>query len=193
MAAKSADGPEGVQDRLRDGVIRPLTGALARLPGASAARIPNRLRDGTMPCDGAWPGGRIEIFARWLDAGAPTSDARPDPRSPMIVEYVRYQVPVDRRAEFEAGYASARAGLDASAYCLGYELSRCVEDPGWYVLRIRWTSAEDHLTRFRGSPEFLGFFHAVSPFVSLIEEMRHYEPTAVVSDAPHEHAPGHER
>jgi hypothetical protein len=28
-----------------------------------------RLRDGTMPCDGAWPDARIARFPRWVDAG----------------------------------------------------------------------------------------------------------------------------
>jgi truncated hemoglobin YjbI len=30
-----------------------------------------RLRDGTMPCDGAWPPERIEVFERWIAAGTP--------------------------------------------------------------------------------------------------------------------------
>jgi hypothetical protein len=27
-----------------------------------------RLRAGTMPCDGAWPGEHIDVFERWLAA-----------------------------------------------------------------------------------------------------------------------------
>jgi hypothetical protein len=30
-----------------------------------------RLRDGTMPCDGAWPSESIELFQRWMAAGTP--------------------------------------------------------------------------------------------------------------------------
>jgi hypothetical protein len=33
--------------------------------------ILERLRDGTMPCDGAWPSDQIEVFERWLTAGTP--------------------------------------------------------------------------------------------------------------------------
>jgi hypothetical protein len=33
--------------------------------------ILERLRDGTMPCDGAWPEEQIELFQSWVDAGAP--------------------------------------------------------------------------------------------------------------------------
>jgi hypothetical protein len=30
-----------------------------------------RLRNGTMPCDGAWPADQVETFRRWVDAGTP--------------------------------------------------------------------------------------------------------------------------
>jgi probable F420-dependent oxidoreductase len=30
-----------------------------------------RLRDGTMPCDGSWPGAQIDRFQRWVDNGKP--------------------------------------------------------------------------------------------------------------------------
>jgi len=100
----------------------------------------------------------------------------------MIVEYIRYTIPADRRAEFEGAYAQARPSLDASTHCLGYELSRCVDEPSAYILRIEWDSAEGHLRGFRGSPEFRAFFAAVGPYVGNIAEMRHYELTGVVSD-----------
>ena len=32
--------------------------------------ILGRLRDGSMPCDGAWPAGNVDTFANWLGAGA---------------------------------------------------------------------------------------------------------------------------
>jgi len=28
-----------------------------------------RLRNGSMPCDGAWPAERIDVFQRWVDEG----------------------------------------------------------------------------------------------------------------------------
>ena len=33
--------------------------------------ILERLRNGTMPCDGAWPDDRIATFQDWVDAGKP--------------------------------------------------------------------------------------------------------------------------
>jgi CDGSH-type Zn-finger protein/truncated hemoglobin YjbI len=34
-----------------------------------AAEILERLRNGSMPCDGAWPDGKIEVFQRWTETG----------------------------------------------------------------------------------------------------------------------------
>jgi hypothetical protein len=36
-----------------------------------ADAILQRLDDGTMPCDEAWPGERVAVFRRWIDAGKP--------------------------------------------------------------------------------------------------------------------------
>jgi len=36
---------------------------------AHAIDILDRLRNGTMPCDGAWPPGKIETFTRWTESG----------------------------------------------------------------------------------------------------------------------------
>jgi hypothetical protein len=36
---------------------------------AKAEGIYERLADGSMPCDGAWPADRIALFRRWMDEG----------------------------------------------------------------------------------------------------------------------------
>jgi hypothetical protein len=36
---------------------------------AQAAGILERLGNGTMPCDGAWPPDRVEVFRRWTETG----------------------------------------------------------------------------------------------------------------------------
>ena len=33
--------------------------------------ILGRLREGTMPCDGAWPDEQVAVLERWVDAGMP--------------------------------------------------------------------------------------------------------------------------
>ena len=36
---------------------------------AHAAGILQRLQDGSMPCDGAWPAAQIDVFRRWTESG----------------------------------------------------------------------------------------------------------------------------
>jgi hypothetical protein len=36
---------------------------------ANAPAILTRLRDGTMPCDRAWPADQVDLFQRWIATG----------------------------------------------------------------------------------------------------------------------------
>jgi quinol monooxygenase YgiN len=93
----------------------------------------------------------------------------------MVVEYIRYDVPADRAAEFEQAYKAAAVVLDADKHCLTYEISRGVEEPEHFIVRIEWDSVEGHEQGFRKSPRFMEFFAAVKPFFQQIQEMKHYE------------------
>jgi hemoglobin len=93
----------------------------------------------------------------------------------MIVEYIRYRVDGERGDDLLSAYATAAAVLEADPRCLSYEVGRGVEEPDRVVVRIEWTSIEDHLRGFRTSPGFAEFFAAVRPFFDDIEEMKHYE------------------
>jgi heme-degrading monooxygenase HmoA len=101
----------------------------------------------------------------------------------MVIEYIRYRVPPERQAEFEAAWTEARPALDEAPECLAYEVAHGVEEPAHYVVRIEWSSVEDHEQGFRRSAGFAPFFAAVKPFVEQIEEMRHYELTGIASAA----------
>jgi heme-degrading monooxygenase HmoA len=97
----------------------------------------------------------------------------------MLVEYTRYQLAPERQVALEEAYGKAQSALQASPHCLAYELTRCVEEPSCYILRIEWDSLEGHLQGFRTSAEFQPFLAAVRPFIPDIQEMRHYEATSV--------------
>jgi truncated hemoglobin YjbI len=98
----------------------------------------------------------------------------------MIIEYIRYRVP--QAEEFEAAYRRAVVPLGEAPQCLDYELSKAVDEPRCYILRIVWTSAEDHLEGFRKSERFKDFFAEIKPYVTNIEEMRHYEQVIVKTE-----------
>jgi truncated hemoglobin YjbI/quinol monooxygenase YgiN len=97
----------------------------------------------------------------------------------QTVEYIRYLIPEEKSAEFLAAYTRAAAQLAASPSCVDYELARCEEDFEHFVLRITWTSTEDHVQGFRKSELFPGFYAEIQPYIPYIEEMRHYTPTTV--------------
>ncbi|MFF7747856.1 group II truncated hemoglobin [Streptomyces sp. NPDC007971] len=95
------------------------------------------------------------------------------------VEYIRYRIPEQQSADFLSAYTRAAAQLAAAPQCVDYELTRCEEEPDSYVLRITWTSTQEHLEGFRKSELFPRFFAEIRPYVENIEEMRHYSPTGV--------------
>jgi quinol monooxygenase YgiN len=97
----------------------------------------------------------------------------------MTIEYIRYNVAAGESAALIAAYQVAAESLQRSEHCLAFELTRCTEAPESFTLRIVWDSLSGHLEGFRKSPEFHTFFQAVQPFLSRIEEMRHYELTPV--------------
>jgi hemoglobin len=88
----------------------------------------------------------------------------------MTVEYIRYRIPAERAAEFEAAYADAAKALAGEPECVAYELTRGIDEPEQYVFRATWnspnTQAENRLKDYEGD----------------IIDRRDYEKTAVGGD-----------
>lgn len=97
----------------------------------------------------------------------------------MITEYIRYTVPAEIKDDFIKGYTRAVESLKASSHCRGYELHQGNEEPENFILRIQWDSLDGHMHGFRNSPEFQPFFQAIGPFYKYIQEMKHYNLTAL--------------
>jgi quinol monooxygenase YgiN len=97
----------------------------------------------------------------------------------MTPEIIRDKIAPERKASFEQAYAAAAQVLQQSEYCIGYQLLVSDVDPTLYLLRIDWTSPDDHLKGFRGSALFRQFFERVKPFVDDILEMTHYRSTPI--------------
>jgi quinol monooxygenase YgiN len=92
-------------------------------------------------------------------------------------EIIRYNVPAAEHAGFEKAYEDAGQYLQASPYCLGYQVIHGNEEPDHYIVIIHWTSRQDHLQLFRKETNFQSFFNLVKPFYNNIAEMKHYDPT----------------
>lgn len=95
------------------------------------------------------------------------------------LEVIRYKIPQAQQKEFEKAYTEAGEYLKTSPYCLGYKIVHGDEEPDNYIVFIRWTSADEHLNKFRRGSEFPPFLNLVKPFYNNIQEMKHYNPTAI--------------
>lgn len=93
----------------------------------------------------------------------------------MIVEYLRYTIDDSRQSDFIRDYNDGAVHLTQSEYCEAFEFCQCVEDPSKFIIRIQWSSADDHMKRFRGSQEFKSFFTHIRHYLDDIDEMRHYQ------------------
>jgi Antibiotic biosynthesis monooxygenase len=58
----------------------------------------------------------------------------------MVVEYIRYTVPVEQAEAFESAYARAGNLLEQDEHCLGFEVARGIEEPDHFIVRIEWDS-----------------------------------------------------
>jgi quinol monooxygenase YgiN len=95
----------------------------------------------------------------------------------MIIEYIRYQLVKHTPQQCLEAYRRATLSLQEAPECLGYEITQCVDDQASIILRIKWTSAADHMTKFRSGPHFASFLQEIRPFIGEIAEMRHYDVT----------------
>jgi len=53
---------------------------------ANAAAILAKVSTGAMPCDGAWPSERVELFRRWMDTGMRETASDPVPEAAEVAE-----------------------------------------------------------------------------------------------------------
>ena len=60
-----------------------------------------------------------------------------------------------QQSDFEKAYVEAGNYLNASKYCLAYEVIHGDDEPTHSIVIIHWTSKDEHLNGFRRSPEFM--------------------------------------
>jgi hypothetical protein len=75
MAQAEVRFESDIRPLFRDGDVKAMSFALNLASyddvRENAEAIYERLADGSMPCDGAWPAEQVQRFRAWIDAGSP--------------------------------------------------------------------------------------------------------------------------
>jgi heme-degrading monooxygenase HmoA len=72
----------------------------------------------------------------------------------MIVEHALLQVKPGQSAAFEAAMAKAQPLIAASPGFQGLEVRPAAEEPGLYLLLVRWDDVASHRDGFRSSDRY---------------------------------------
>lgn len=93
----------------------------------------------------------------------------------MILEAALLDVVPGREAEFESAFRQAAPIISSMRGYQSHRLSRCIENPGRYLLLVEWQALEDHTFGFRGSPEYLEWKRLLHHFYSPFPIVEHYQ------------------
>jgi heme-degrading monooxygenase HmoA len=81
----------------------------------------------------------------------------------MMLEHALLVIIPGREAEFESSVASALPIIESAPGCHGAEVRRQEEDASVYLLLVRWSSVEAHMT-FRETAPFTQWRALTHPF-----------------------------
>jgi heme-degrading monooxygenase HmoA len=93
----------------------------------------------------------------------------------MVVEHAVLSVDAERADEVEKALEKASAVIAKAEGFLGMEVLHQVEDPGRYVLAVRWRTLEDHTVTFRQSALASELRELLAPLLVEAPEVRHHE------------------
>jgi heme-degrading monooxygenase HmoA len=100
----------------------------------------------------------------------------------MIIEHALLPVRPERAADFEAAFAAARPIIASMPGFRSLSLSRGVESPGSYLLRVEWDRLDDHVVGFRGSPEYQRWKELLHHFYDPFPVVEHFTPVPLTPD-----------
>ncbi len=91
-----------------------------------------------------------------------------------IVESVVLPVRRGMESQFEATFREASALISRQPGYLGHSLRRGVEQPGTYLLTVRWTDVDAHEVGFRGSADYQEWKSLLHRFYDPFPMVLHY-------------------
>lgn len=92
----------------------------------------------------------------------------------MILEMAMLQVKDGSAQDFEDAFKKASTIISSMSGYLSYELHRCIEAKGKYLLLVRWNKLEDHTIGFRGSQEYLEWRRLLHHFYEPFPTVEHF-------------------
>lgn len=97
----------------------------------------------------------------------------------MILEIAILDVKQGEAGAFESAMAEARPLIAATPGFLGLEVRRCLEQPGRYLLLVRWETVEAHTQGFRGSDRYAEWKRLLHHFYEPFPAVEHYAEPVV--------------
>ena len=91
-----------------------------------------------------------------------------------VLEVARLRIRPGQEAEFEKAFGQAKPIITASPGFLGVELRRSVEEPGRYLLLVRWATLTDHTVGFREGQDYPRWRSLLHHFYDPMPEVEHY-------------------
>lgn len=93
----------------------------------------------------------------------------------MILEAVILQVIAGKEASFERDFVIAGQYISAIKGYQKHSLSRCLEQPGKYILLVEWDTLEDHIIGFRQSPHYEEWKKLLHHYYDPFPVVEHFE------------------
>lgn len=93
----------------------------------------------------------------------------------MVLEIATYTAQPGRGDDLAAGLLRGAAIIRQAEGCISVTPRRQIEDSDKFVLTIEWETLADHITGFRGSPEFAQYRAQIAGMYVDPIQAPHYE------------------
>jgi quinol monooxygenase YgiN len=93
----------------------------------------------------------------------------------MVIEIATFTAATGKEDELGAGILRGLEVIRKHPECISANVTRCVEQPQRYMVRVKWTSLEAHTVDFRGGPLFPQWRGNINGLIAGTPEVFHYQ------------------